>query len=181
MRQEIWKPIKGYEGYYEVSDLGRIRSLDRLVKGVRYAKDYQFVLKGKLKTMSLNHKGYYRVSLTDKNGIEKSHFVHRIVAETFIGDIYKKEIDHINTIRTDNRAENLKIVTSKENSNNPITREKKRKSHLKPVKCTLKDGTVLVFNSINEASEYEGRAACSISKYLNNTVINPRGNKWEYI
>ena len=61
----------------------------------------------------------------------KLHFSHRIVYETFVGEIPKGfEIDHINTIRTDNRLENLRIVTRSENMLNPITRKHQRDSHL---------------------------------------------------
>ena len=113
---EIWKEIKGYEGLYEVSSEGRVRSLDRRV----YDKTHQCYrsLKG---VILVNRKGnyYYQVNLC-KNGISKNCYVHRLVAETFLSNPDNKpEIDHINTNYLDNRVENLRFATHKENMNNP--------------------------------------------------------------
>ena len=113
---EIWKEIKGYEGLYEVSSEGRVRSLDRLV----YDKTHRCYrsLKG---VILVNRKGqhYYQVNLC-KNGIRKQLYVHRLVAETFLSNPDNKpEIDHINTNYLDNRVENLRFVTHTENMNNP--------------------------------------------------------------
>ena len=115
---EIWKEIKGYEGLYEVSSEGRVRSLDKWVKGkVLYLK------KGKVLKESYSD-GYPQVVLT-KDERRKSYKVHRLVAESFIDNPNNLPcIDHINTIRTDNRIDNLRWVSYKENSNNPITLKK---------------------------------------------------------
>lgn len=103
---EEWKDIKGYEGIYQVSSKGRIKSL-------KFGKER--LLKYALQD------GYQRVKLC-KDGKQKLHFIHRLVAEAFIPNTDNKPcIDHINTIRTDNRVENLRWVTSKENCNNPLT------------------------------------------------------------
>ena len=105
---EIWKEIKGYEGLYEVSSEGRVRNL---IKG-----NY-------LSLKNLN--GYQRVGLCIHHK-QKWFFVHRLVAQTFIPNPEEKpEVDHINCDRCDNRVENLRWVTSKENNNNPITRKNK--------------------------------------------------------
>ena len=115
---EIWKEIKGYEGLYEVSSEGRVRSLDRIV----YDK-----LRGCTKSLKgkvlVNRKGqhYYEVNLC-KNGVRKQFYVHRLVAEHFISNPENKpEVDHINTDYFDNRVENLRFATHKENMNNPIS------------------------------------------------------------
>lgn len=77
--EEIWKPIKGYEGYYEISNLGNVRSLDHEVK-----ERWGYVkIKGKLLHPSINGFGYQVFRLA-KDGIKKMGTVHRIVAETFI-------------------------------------------------------------------------------------------------
>jgi hypothetical protein len=102
---EIWKDIKGYEGIYQVSNTGRIRSL---------LFNKQKTLKG-----SMNSEGYLTVRLKGK-----TYHIHRIVAETFIPNPDNKpEVDHINTDRCDNDVNNLRWVTRKENHNNPITKE----------------------------------------------------------
>lgn len=113
MEEEIWKPIKDFEGYYEVSNIGRVRSLN-----------YKRTGKGKILKNIEDYKGYLEVVLT-KNGKRKQFKVHRLVAEAFIPNPENKPcIDHINTIKSDNRVENLRWVTYKENSNNEKTLEK---------------------------------------------------------
>ena len=108
---EIWKYISGDGEDYQVSKLGRIRSLKR--KNI------------KIMNIKINRHGYCTVYLT-KNGILKTLTVHRLVAKAFIPNPENKPcIDHINTIRTDNRVENLRWVTHKENCNNELTIKKK--------------------------------------------------------
>lgn len=102
---EIWKDIKGCQDYM-VSNMGRVKSL-------KYGKEK--ILKGSLVS------GYKRVYIANKK-----IFIHLLVAKAFIPNPENKpEIDHINTIRTDNRVENLRWVTRKENMNNPLTIQKK--------------------------------------------------------
>ncbi len=112
--EEIWKDIKGYEGLYQVSNKGQVKSTERFgTKGG--------ILKGCLRS------GYRRVILTKFNK-PKYYSVHRLVAEAFIPNVEnKKTIDHIDTDRLNNSVDNLRWVTDKENVNNPRTLEKMRK------------------------------------------------------
>lgn len=106
MTEELWKDIPGYEGY-QVSNLGNVRSLK--YKHPRLLKPGN------------NGVGYKQVMLYNQ-GIGKMYTVHRLVAEQFIPNPENKPcIDHINAIRDDNRAENLRYVTHSENNLNPIT------------------------------------------------------------
>lgn len=116
---EVWKPIKGYEGLYEVSNKGNVRSVDRYVmNGNRYC-----LLKGKPRKTYLISTGYLMVDLC-KNSQRTHYLVHRLAANAFIPNPNNLPcIDHINTIKTDNRVENLRWCTRKENMNNPLTRE----------------------------------------------------------
>jgi hypothetical protein len=98
--EERWLPIVEYEGLYEVSDLGRVKSLAR--KGT---------LGGIMKPNLL--KGYLRVHLHNNNSCKI--MVHRLVLEAFL-PMEEKEVDHINNIRTDNRLINLRWATSSENA-----------------------------------------------------------------
>lgn len=124
--EEVWKPIPGYEGLYEVSSYGNVRSLPRTKsngKGI-------VAIAGKVLKPYLNRHGekakygYYLVDL-NKNGKAKTITVHRLVALVFLPNPENKpEIDHINTIRTDNRAENLRWCDRYENYHNPLSVEK---------------------------------------------------------
>ena len=109
MSEEVWKDVVGYEGDYIVSNLGNVMSLN--YGGV---KEKKVLIKRQLFT-----NGYYYVNLKCKHVP-----LHRIIAMAFIPNpLNKPQIDHINTIKTDNRIENLRWVTLKENMNNPLTRK----------------------------------------------------------
>ena len=98
MKEEIWKDIEGYEGLYQVSDLGRIRNFQN-----------------KIMKQHKNHKGYLIIQLS-KEGRRKTLIVHRLVAKAFIPNKNNKEqINHINCNKADNNIENLEWVTTKEN------------------------------------------------------------------
>ena len=102
---EMWLPAVGYEGIYEASDLGRIRSMRTMTN----------TFTGKILKPSPNARDYQQVSLY-KNGIKSSIRVHIIVAESFIGPRPSgKQINHIDGDRKNNRADNLEYVTQSEN------------------------------------------------------------------
>ena len=103
--QEVWKDLPNYEGLYQVSNLGRVKS---------YKRKEVTILKG------INEKkGYITFNLTDLNGKGKRIKAHQLVAVCFLNHTIcgmKLVIDHINDIKNDNRVENLKIVTTRQNS-----------------------------------------------------------------
>lgn len=105
--EEIWKPIKNYESLYEVSNLGNVRSISS-----RWGKRNS-PRKVKLITTPAN---YIRVSLS-KNNKSKLYMVHRLVYETFVGEIPENyEINHKDFIRNNNCIDNLEIMTHLENT-----------------------------------------------------------------
>lgn len=108
---ETWKDVVGYEGLYQVSDEGNVRSLN-----------YNHT--NKVKELSLvEAKDGYLVVCLHKNGTQKEGKVHRLVAEAFIPNPQNKPcIDHRNGDNQDNNVCNLRWVTSLENNNNPITK-----------------------------------------------------------
>lgn len=125
MEQEIWKDIEGYEGYFKISNLGRVMAIERYVKqgnGLRYCKEM-------IVPHHLNPFCYPCVTLC-KEKKSKEHPVHRLIMEAFVPNPENKpHIDHINTDKTDFRISNLRWVTPKENANNPITLKNGRKGN----------------------------------------------------
>lgn len=109
---EIWRPIKGYEGFYDVSNLGNVRGLDRKRPHIFGSQ----IIKGKEMKPSLNNNGYYVVHLSNNEG-SKIFTIHRLVAIAFIkNEGNKPEVNHINGIKTDNHFKNLEWVTERENT-----------------------------------------------------------------
>lgn len=106
---EVWKDVVGYEGIYQVSNLGNVKRTSK-VRGVniKYRDNYY------LKTMD-NGKGYLRVKLSN-DGKSKRVMLHRIIAEAFVHNPYnKKVVNHINCNLKDNAIENLEWCTQSEN------------------------------------------------------------------
>ena len=113
-RKEQWRPIPGYEGSYEVSDHGNVRSVDRYVN---YKTGQRILHRGKiLKLQHFQTTGYPYVNLW-KNNTCAPRTIHSLVMETFVGPREKgTEVCHNNGVRTDNRLTNLRYGTSTENN-----------------------------------------------------------------
>lgn len=119
---EKWLPIEGYEGLYEISSYGRVRSLNYRKKGVRKVlKCYARV-------------GYYIKTSLVKDGVRKYYRVHRLVAQAFLPQPMEgqTQVEHINTDKRDNRVQNLRWVSPKGNMANELTRYHLSISHQNP-------------------------------------------------
>lgn len=99
LNKERWKPVVGFEKFYEVSDQGRVRSLH--------------FSKSKILTFCAHSNGYVRVSISDKTKIVNK-YVHRLVLEAFVGPANGLECDHIDCDKTNNNLSNLEWVTRTE-------------------------------------------------------------------
>jgi len=103
--QEIWKSIKGFEGLYEVSNLGRVKS-------------YRVSCNGKIIKNRISKGGYYIVGLCF-NGKQSTKAVHKLVAIAFLNHTpngYKEVVDHIDNFKLNNRVDNLQLITQRQNS-----------------------------------------------------------------
>ena len=189
MTTEIWKPVVGYEGYYEVSNMGKVKRLPK----------NNVVNERILKLHTNNHNGYVYASLS-KDNKKYTKRVHIMVMEAFSDyrsagyDPYK-QLDHINGDKTDNRLENLEIVTQAENT--------RRAREMKPYKVCSKKVICLdtgeVFDSMTDAvrsvgghkvgsitrvcqgtrSQYRNKHFAYYDDYLNNTIPAFKGRAKE--
>ena len=173
--EEIWKDIKGYEGLYQVSNFGKIKSLSK--NNHNYGENGK-ILKG------INNKGYLRVGLS-KNGKAKQYPIHRIVAETFIDNVYNLPcVNHIDENKMNNRADNLEWC-SVEYNNNYGNRNKKisinqRYANNKPIKC-LETGQIFI--SLNECARKLNIKPPNIWASMNNynRTKKAKGYTFKYI
>lgn len=113
-----WLQIKGFEGLYEVNDLGEIYSLGRVRKARNQHKEYLMIKKPKKLSPGKNRSGYLSVVLYDKNGTKKTMKLHRIVAIAFIQNPKPSEynmINHIDGNKLNNKVENLEWCNNSEN------------------------------------------------------------------
>jgi hypothetical protein len=124
--EEQWKDIKGYEGLYEVSNLGNVRSLDRVIKSKHNGT---MLRKGQILTPFYEEKkGYYQVSLS-KDGKNKKHRVHRLVASAFLDNPHSyTDVNHKDEVKTNNNVDNLEWCTRKYNNNYGTKPERTRKA-----------------------------------------------------
>ena len=121
---EEWRDINGYEGLYQVSDWGNVRSVERSI--IRYSKltktFFTQVFPQIIKKKHYDKDGYEMVNLK-KDGKHETGKIHRLVAEAFIPNPDNKPcVDHINGVRNCNFAWNLRWVTQKENLNTPLAK-----------------------------------------------------------
>ena len=118
MSGEVWRDIPGFEGAYQVSNLGRVRSLDRMVRITRCAMTESFVshIRGRILRPHHLRSGHYQVSLGIKNGKRVLAKIHALVLLAFVGPYPDGlEIRHVNGIPNDNRLANLEYATHSRN------------------------------------------------------------------
>ena len=183
--QEIWKDIAGYEGLYQISNLARVKSLERILwNGHGFHLRKEIILKNVI----ANH-GYNVVNLRKAKGLV--HTVHRLVAIAFIHNPHNKpEVNHINGIRHDNSISNLEWVTSAENKQHAYTHCGRKgaftgkfgKNHhiSKPVRSIDSNGEIKEYFGIRDAERTLGIRYGNIAQCLCGKNKLSFGLKWEY-
>lgn len=175
---EIWRDIPGFEGLYQVSNLGRVRSLDRVVRRNTFCGQIQERRKGRiLKTIS-KPTGYLFCSLS-KDNTPETRLIHRLVAEAFIPNPNNYPcINHRNEDKTDNRVENLEWCTQRYNVNYGTSRE--RASTNNPLCKRIKvDG--VFFHSISEAERFLNCPKYALFQVLSHNRNTYKGHKIERV
>ena len=185
---EIFKDIIGYEGLYQISNLGNVKTLKRSVNRGNKMKCY--FRKEKIMKPSINVTGYYYVILS-LNDIPKRESIHRLVAINFIDNLENKpQVNHINGIRTDNRVENLEWCTASENVKHSYTVLKRVPYPLgkfgsnsnvsKPILQYDLNGNFLIkFASQKEAAEKTGTNNQCISLCFKGKIKTAGGFTWK--
>jgi hypothetical protein len=189
MKTEIWKPIKDYEGLYEVSNYGRVRSVDRYIEAQcalsKSSQPVRYFRKGRiLKVHLIGKTGYLGVMLS-KGDVAKNFRVHRLVAEAFIPNpLNLQEVNHIDEDKINDLANNLEWCTRKQNENHGTKIERAaRNRDRKPVEAYDENGNVVArFDRISDAARCYGVKICSIWGCCNHkgTAKRCKGLYWRY-
>lgn len=172
---EVFKDIKGYEGLYQISNYGRVKSLN-----------YNNTGKERILIPGKGRSGYLQVKLC-KKGKQKNHLVHRLVAQAFMPNPDNlPEVNHINEVKTDNRVENLEFCDRKYNTNygTGIQRKAEKQINGKLSKTvyqySLNGVLVAEYPSTNEVERQLGYSHGNISKCCNGEYKQVYGYIWKY-
>lgn len=168
---EQWKPIDGYDGAYEVSTYGRVRS--HKYKETRVLK------------LCPTRMGYLGVYLM-YNHVRTTYRVSRLVAQAFIPNPEgKPEVDHIDTNILNNRVENLRWCTHKENYENKRTRRKMKAVAARKgtpiIQCSLDGKPIMVWLSVHEVHNVLGWGYSHIYRCLKGNANHAHGFNWKYL
>ena len=178
--KEEWKDIEGYEGFYQVSNKGRVKSVERKVWDS--GKQSYNTIKERILKPGKDGYGYLKVDLC-KYGQPRSITVHRLVATAFLDNPKNlPQINHIDENKENNCVNNLEWCTSKYNNNHGTRTERAAKTISKPVLAISKDKkSYLYFNSIMDAERLGGFNHSSISLCCRGERKTHKGYTWSFV
>lgn len=187
--EELWKDIAGYEREYQISNLGRVRSLDRVVT---YNNGVDVKYNGKILSVFVKKNGYLQATLK-RNSNNKKFYVHRLVALAFIDNddpIHKIEINHIDEDKKNNNVNNLEWVTSSENKRHNDLHIRKaantdftiiaNKLKIPIVATNVITGEEMYFNGAMDAERLMGFKHQHIAKVCKGKAKSHKGYKFRY-
>ena len=180
MEKEIWKDIKGFEGRYQVSNFGNIKSLPKLHK---YNRGY-YLTKEKILKNNIGQRGYLYVNLSNENHYSKGYQIHRLVAQAFIPNIENKPcVNHIDGNKRNNIVSNLEWCSYLENNIHAYkTGLKENKSRAKIKVAQIKDGNIVAtYNSLNSASKITGFGRTTLECAIKGIIKTAYGFEWKRI
>ena len=153
MEIEVWKNIDGYEGLYQISNYGRVKSCDRYVYSKKNGGFY-FHIKEKIMKLNTTHDGYLFISLS-KNGIKTPRRISRLVAEAFIPNPNNlPQVNHIDEDKSNNNVSNLEWCSNSYNVNYGSRNKKcKEKNAIKVCAIVKSTGAIEYYDSIMDAAE----------------------------
>ena len=148
MPDEIWRPVAGHEGSYEVSNMGRVRSVDRAVEMLsRWGKPVVKRLRGRVLKPGTDLNGYLFIFL----GAGNIRRIHRLVADAFVGKVDEEVVNHLNGVRSEAAAKNLEWTTTSGNNLHAFRVLRRKPSHQRAV-TVAKGGAGTWFPSVAEAA-----------------------------
>lgn len=170
--EEIWRPVVGFEGKYEVSSIGNVRSLDYhnsgFVKSLIPRKD---------------RSGYLRVMLFRDDG-RHSKTIHSLVARAFLGPPRIKArfitVNHRNENKLDNRVSNLEYLSSAQNTRYGSAIHRSARNRRKAIIAIDKSGRSILFRSLSDAAKATNSPIAGISQVLKHKRSTSGGYKWFY-
>ena len=183
MMEEIWKDIEGYEGLYQVSNLGRVRSLGRTIqRRTRWGTTVDYTMKGKMLKPLHSQGDYCYVHLFDKDGTSTNQKVHRLVAWAFVPNPNNlNEVNHIDENKDNNRADNLEWCKHVDNCNYGTRNERCKTKLSKPVQKLDADGNVVAeYPSIIEAERVTGTCRSQIRMCCHGKYKTAGGYRWKF-
>ena len=180
MKNEEWRDVVGYEGRYQISSMGRVKSLARTFIGKGGG---EHLVKERVLKPCDNGRGYLYIGLSDGTGEHKRHYIHRLVGEAFLPRAEGKDaINHKDEDKTNNNVWNLEWVSHKENCNFGTRNERIAKANSKPVAQYTKDGAFIkAWASAAEVKRQLGFNHSNIIQVAKGNRKTACGFIWKYV